>query len=123
MALFLLVFAVCLLVFGTMIGILLVSRTPRYRTEPEDLLAVFDKTLNGYVTETEWNAIVGYPVRHDDYLEGVRRRAQQLMSDYGRPWQVSHGGSLLSRTGRQELAILRDHLAARDALRQDPHRS
>ncbi|SDX84113.1 hypothetical protein SAMN05443545_107300 [Aidingimonas halophila] len=122
MALFFLVFSVCLLIFGSMIGILLVSRTPRYRTEPEDLLALFDKTIKGYVTETEWNAIVGHPVRHDDYLESVRRRAQYLMDEYGRPWQVSQGGSLLSRTGRKELAALRDHLASHDALRHQQER-
>lgn len=118
MALFLLVFAVCLLVICSMVGIMMLSRTPRYRTEPHHLLALFDKTLEGRVSETEWHTLIGYPVRHDDYLEGVRRRAQRLMDEHGRPWQAAQGGSLLSRTGREELRALRDHLAARMALRE-----
>lgn len=122
MALFLLVFAVCLLILGCMVAMLMMSRTPRYRTEPEDLLALFDRALEGTLSETEWNAVVGYPVRHDDYLEGVRRRAQHLMDEYGRPWQAAQGGSLFSRSGREELAALRDHLAARIALREQDAR-
>lgn len=122
MALFLLIFAVCLLVLCSMVGILLLSRTPRYRTEPKDLLALFDKALDGSVGETEWNTIIGYPVRHDDYLEGVRRRAQRLMDEHGRPWKAARGEPLLSPTGQTELAALREHLAAHTALREQQDR-
>ncbi|QEA40466.1 hypothetical protein FGL86_16220 [Pistricoccus aurantiacus] len=117
MAQFLLVFTVSLLVIGGMVAIMMVARTPRYRTEPNTLLDIFDKTLAGDVSETQWHAVVGYPIRHDDYLESVRRRAQGLMQEYGQPWQAAQGGFLLARTGREELKILRDHLAARTALR------
>lgn len=116
MATFLLVFAVCMLVICSMVGILLLSRTPRYRTEPKDLIALFDRTLEGHVSETEWNTIVGYPVRHDEYLENVRRRAQRLMDEYGQPWKAARGGPLLSHEGREELEALRNHLAAHTAL-------
>ncbi|MFC3283129.1 hypothetical protein [Litchfieldella rifensis] len=118
MALFLLVFAVCLLILCGMVGILLLSRTPRYRTEPKDLLALFDKAIDGSVGETEWHTIIGYPVRHDDYLEDVRRRAQRLMDEHGRPWKAARGEPLLSPAGQEELAALRDHLAAHTALRE-----
>lgn len=70
MALLLLVFAVCLLIIGSMVLILMFSHTPRYRTEPEHLLEAFDKALESRVSENEWNAVVGYPIRHDEYLEG-----------------------------------------------------
>lgn len=118
MALYLLVFAVCLLFFGTLVAVLMFSRTPRYRTEPEHLLELFDKALESRVSETEWNAIAGYPIRHDDYLDGVRRRAQRLMDEHGRHDRVSRGKPLLDATGQEELAALRDHLAAHTRLRR-----
>ncbi|MBZ9557394.1 MULTISPECIES: hypothetical protein [Modicisalibacter] len=118
MALYLLIFAVTLVVLGGSIALLMMARTPRYRTEPQHLLRLFDRVLEGKVSESEWHTVVGYPVRHDEYLEGVRRSAQQIMDEHGRPWQLAHGGSLLSRTGREELATLRDHLASHTALEE-----
>lgn len=123
MATFLLIFAVCFLIIGSMVGIMMLSRTPRYRTEAHDLIALFDKALSCTLTETEWNTIIGYPVRHDEFLEGVRRRAQHLMEEHGRPWQAAQGGSLFSRSGREDLQVLRDHLASRTALREARGRS
>ncbi|WP_252109731.1 MULTISPECIES: hypothetical protein [unclassified Halomonas] len=118
MALYLLVLGVCLLVIGSVLIILMTTSTPRYRTEPKDLLALFDKALESRVSETEWNAMIGYPIRHDEYLDGVRRRASQLMEEYGRRWQIAQGKPLLNAAGQQELQALRDHLAAHTALRQ-----
>lgn len=118
MALYLLVLAVCLLVIGSVLVLLLVSRTPRYRTEPEHLLEIFDKALESRVSETEWNTIIGYPIRHDEYLEGVRRRADRLMDEHGRHGRLARGKPLLDATGQEELAALRDHLAARLRLQQ-----
>ncbi|SDK73226.1 hypothetical protein [Billgrantia gudaonensis] len=113
MALFLLVLAVCLLVIGSVVVLLLVSRTPRYRTEPEHLLELFDQALENRVNESEWHAVIGYPIRHDEYLEGIRRRAYRLMDEHGRYGRMARGRSLLDATGHEELAALRDHLAAR----------
>jgi hypothetical protein len=118
MALFLLIFAVCLLIIGGMVLILLYSHTPRYRTEPEHLLELFDKALESRVSENEWDAIMGYPIRHDDYLDGIRRRAKRLMDEHGRRWQVAQGKPLLDTTGQEELAALRDHLAAHTRLQR-----
>jgi hypothetical protein len=116
MALFLLVFAVCMVVFGGMLAILLYSGTPRYRTEPRHLIALFDKALNDQLDETEWNAVIGYPIRHDDYLDGIRRRAHRLMDEHGRHWRLKGGGTLLDETGHEELSALRTHLAAHTSL-------
>ncbi|RUR40924.1 hypothetical protein [Vreelandella populi] len=118
MALYLLVLGVCLLVIGAVLLVLMTVGTPRYRTEPKDLVALFDKALNSQVGETEWDAIIGYPIRHDEYLEGVRRRASHLMDLHGRRWQVAQGKPLLNAEGQAELQVLRDHLAAHTALRQ-----
>ncbi|MGM0834399.1 hypothetical protein M0220_01195 [Halomonas qinghailakensis] len=118
MALYLLVFGVCLLVIGAVLLILMTVGTPRYRTEPHDLLALFDKALESKVSETEWNAIIGYPIRHDEYLDSVRRRAAHLMDSYGRHWQIARSKPLLNQEGYTELKALRDHLAAHTALRQ-----
>ena len=118
MALYLLVFGVCVLVIGGVLAILLTSRTPRYRTEPQDMLILFDKALMSQISETEWNAIIGYPIRHNEYLDGVRRRASHLMDQHGRHWQVAQGKSLLDKEGQIVLKALRDHLAAHTALRQ-----
>ena len=118
MALYLLVFGVCLLVIASVVGILITARTPRYRTEAGVLLDLFDKALESQVGETEWNAVMGYPIRHDEYLDGVRRRAANLMERHGRRWQIAQGKPLLDETGRAELRALRDHLAAHTALRQ-----
>ncbi|WP_280551967.1 hypothetical protein [Halomonas sp. 25-S5] len=121
MALFLLVLVVCLVIFGGMIALLMLSGTPRYRTEPEHLLELFDKALESRVGETEWNTIIGYPIRHNDYLDGIRRRAQRLMDEHGRHGRVTRGKPLLDTIGQEELAALRDHLAAHTSLqrRQD----
>ncbi|MCA1768632.1 MAG: hypothetical protein LC652_01305 [Halomonas sp.] len=91
MALFLLVFIVCLIVFGGMVGLLLLSSTPRYRTEPTQLLELIDRALQSQVSETEWNAIIGYPIRHDDTLDDIRRRAQRLVDEYGNHGRVTRG--------------------------------
>lgn len=118
MALYLLVLGVCVVVIGSVLVILMTASTPRYRTEPKDLLALFDKALESRVGETEWNALIGYPIRHDEYLDGVRRRAAHLMDQHGRRWQIARGKPLLSATGQLELKALRDHLAAHTALRR-----
>ncbi|MDN3520082.1 hypothetical protein [Halomonas ramblicola] len=118
MALFLLVFAVCLLIFGGMLAILLLSGTPRYRTEPQQLLDLFDRALESQVGETEWNTVMDYPIRHDDYLDGVRRRARRLMDEHGNHGRATRGKPLLDAEGREELKALRDHLASRQALHE-----
>ncbi|WP_300273223.1 hypothetical protein [Halomonas sp.] len=118
MALYLLVFVVCLLIFGGMVGLLLLSSTPRFRTDPERLLTLFDQALESRVDESEWNAIMGYPIRHDDYLDGVRRRAQRLMDEHGNHGRAARGKPLLDEKGHDELEALRAHLARRQALRE-----
>nr|WP_298059274.1 hypothetical protein [uncultured Halomonas sp.] len=118
MALYLLVFGVCVLVIGAVILVLMTSSTPRYRTEPKDLIALFDKALNSQVSETEWNALIGYPIRHNEYLDGIRRRAAHLMEQHGRHWLIAQGKPLLNQEGQAELKALRDHLSAHTALRQ-----
>lgn len=121
MALFLLVFAVCLVIFGGMVALLLLSRTPRFRTEPDHLLTLFDKALASEVGETEWNTVIDYPIRHDDTLEGVRRRAKRIMDEHGRHGRVARGKPLLDATGHEELDALRQHLAAHTALKRRQH--
>ncbi|WP_110687979.1 hypothetical protein [Salinicola aestuarinus] len=123
MLLYLLVFAVCLLITLFTVIALMVSRTPRYRTQASDLLALFDDVLSNRASEAQWHTLIGYPIRHDPYLENLRRRCQHLMEQYGRPWQVAQGGSLLSRDGRDELLGLRDHLAAHTALTPGEYRA
>ncbi|APE29913.1 hypothetical protein BOX17_02410 [Halomonas aestuarii] len=118
MSMFLLVLVVCLVIFGGMVALLMLSGTPRFRTEPEHLLELFDKALESHVNETEWNTVIGYPIRHDDYLEGIRRRAQRLMDEHGRHGRVTRGKPLLDSEGQEELAALRDHLAAHTALQR-----
>ncbi|MCL5427201.1 MAG: hypothetical protein M1154_16575 [Gammaproteobacteria bacterium] len=118
MALYLLVLGVCLLVLGSVMLVLMTSSTPRYRTEPKDLIALFDKALASQVTETEWNTIIGYPIRHNEYLDGIRRRAAHLMDQHGRRWLIAQGKPLLNQEGQAELKALRDHLSAHTALRQ-----
>ncbi|GGW25167.1 hypothetical protein [Vreelandella hamiltonii] len=118
MALYLLVFGVCVVVIGGVLLALMTASTPRYRTEPQDLIALFDKALASQVSETEWNTIIGYPIRHDEYLDNIRRRASHLMDSHGRRWQIAQGKPLLNATGQEELQALRDHLVAHTALRQ-----
>ncbi|AQU82874.1 MAG: hypothetical protein JJT87_00245 [Halomonas sp.] len=122
MALYLLVLGVCLLVIGCVFLALVTAGTPRYRTEANDLLSLFDKALNSQVSETEWNTIIGYPIRHDEYLDSIRRRAMHLMDIHGRRWQIAQGKPLLNQEGHAELTVLRDHLAAHTALRQAQQR-
>lgn len=119
MALFLVVFAVCMLIFGGVALILLLTHTPRYRTEPEHLLDLFDKALDNRVGETEWNALIDYPIRHDEYLENVRRRARYLMDEHGWHGRVARGKQLFDDEGQKELSALRQHLAARTRIKRE----
>lgn len=118
MALFLLVFAVCLLIFGAVIALLLLSGTPRYRTEPHQLLELIDGALESRINETEWNTIIDYPIRHDETLDGIRRRARRLVDEHGNHGRVTRGKPLLDATGQEELQALRDHLSRHLALRE-----
>lgn len=117
MALYLLVFAVCMLVIGSVLAVLMLSRTPRYLTRADDLLTLFARALDNSVSETEWNTIMGYPIRHDEYLESVRRRALQVMEEHGRHGRAQRGGELLDAEGHSELQAMHDHLRARTELR------
>ena len=54
MALYLLVFGVCLLVMGAVLLVLMNAGTPRYRTEPNHLLQVFDRVLTSHSMATLW---------------------------------------------------------------------
>ncbi|MDH4572614.1 hypothetical protein [Salinicola acroporae] len=116
MPLFFVVFLVCLLISLATVAALMLSRTPRYRTQSQDLLDLFDAVLDNRASEARWHTLIGYPIRHDAYLENLRRCSQHLMETHGRPWQAAQGGSLFSRRGREELMALRDHLAAHQAL-------
>lgn len=118
MALYFLIFAICLIVVGGTVALMMSVRTPRYRTEPKHLLALFERVLANQATENEWDSVVGYPIRHNDYLESVRCSAQRLMDEHGRPWRAAQGESMLSRAGQKELSVLRDHLAAHITLQE-----
>lgn len=118
LSLFLLVFAVCLVIFLAVLAVLMLSGTPRYRTEPRHLLDLFDRALDSTVSEDEWNAVILYPIRHDEYLEGIRRRARHLVEEHGRFGRVSRGKSLLDPAGHEDLRALRDHLAAHTRLQE-----
>ena len=120
LSLFLLVFVVCLVVFVAVLAVLMLSGTPRYRTEPQHLLDLFDRALDSTVGEDEWNAVILYPIRHDEYLDGVRRRARSLVEEHGRFGRVIRGKALLDSAGQEDLRALRDHLAARIRLREQP---
>src|SRR5690554_6434371 len=98
MALFLLVFAVCLLIFGRMTALLLLSGQPRHHTEPAQLLALNDRALASEVGDTEWNAIIGYPHRHDETRDDIRRRAQRLVDAHGSHGRASRRRPLLDAT-------------------------
>ncbi len=116
MAIFALTFVVCLLICGFMVTALILSRTPRYRTSADDLLALLDEALENRVSEARWHTIIGYPIRHDPYLENVRRRCQVIMDEYGQPWRLQQGGNLFSSAGIEEIRALRQHLTARLSL-------
>lgn len=118
MALYFVIFVICLVIVGGTIALLMTVRTPRYRTEPKHLLTLFDRVLANQATENEWHTVVGYPIRHDEYLEGIRRSAQRLMDEHARPWKSSQDRVALSAAGQEELVALRTHLAARIDLQE-----
>lgn len=112
MLLYLMIFAICLAIIGGSMALMMTARTPRYRTEPRQLLRLFERVLAEKASQSEWVTIVGYPIRHDAYLEDVRRRAQLIMDEHARPWQAARGGPLLSRSGYEQLGELHDRLSA-----------
>ncbi|MCM2971226.1 hypothetical protein [Larsenimonas suaedae] len=119
MAIYLLTFIVCLTISSFMVvALVLTRRTSRYRTDPEQLLSLIDSALACTLSENEWNAVIGYPIRHDPYLESLRRRCQAIMDNHGQPWLVERNGRLFSTQGMSELEAIRVHLNARLTLRR-----
>ncbi|WP_158773254.1 hypothetical protein [Cobetia sp. L2A1] len=113
MSIFIITFVVCLIVCLATVGMLMLARTPRFRTDFSDIARVLDQASSGEISENEWHTVIGYPIRHDEYLESLRRRCQGIFDNHARPWQVAQGGALFSREGREELSILLGHLRAR----------
>lgn len=117
---YLLTLAVCLVIILFMVLALVLSRTPRYRTTSEDLIALLDDVLAWRASEQRWLSVIGYPIRHDPALENIRRRCQAVMDAHGQVWRQPQGGPLLSRAGLEEIAALLEHLKAHHALRERP---
>ncbi|NHH86665.1 hypothetical protein F8A90_05610 [Cobetia sp. cqz5-12] len=113
MSIFIITFVVCLIVTVGTVAMLMMSRTPRFRTDYSDIARVLDQAISGEINENEWHSVIGYPIRHDEYLESLRRRCQGIFDNHARPWQLAQGGALFSRAGRDELNVLLGHLRAR----------
>ena len=68
MSIFIITFVVCLIVTVGTVAMLMMSRTPRFRTDYSDIARVLDQAISGEINENEWHSVIGYPIRHDEYL-------------------------------------------------------
>lgn len=107
MASFLVVIAlVTLFFFGFVLLFIRLGRNPIYRTNKARVLQLFDRVLEGHAADIEWRTFLSVPIRHDEFLEDIRQRAEILDDEFGR--QVR--GYLLTRDGREKLRELRVEL-------------
>lgn len=66
------------IVIGVVVWVLSRVRTPRYRLRRENIIALFERILDGKATVHDWNIFVSMPIRYDPELEAVRRRCMIL---------------------------------------------
>lgn len=99
--------------FALVLGLLFWARTPRYRIERSNVIALLELVLKGEATENDWRVFASVPLGHDPELDRVRNRCLDIEErEYlgARP-----PGFLFREQGLEELQELLDQLRARDA--------
>lgn len=88
-------------IFVIVLVLLLWVRTPRYRIERSNVVALLQLVVEGRASENDWRVFVAVPLRHDLQLEAIRERCMDIEErEYIGP---SRSGYLFSSRGLAEL--------------------
>src|SRR5690606_41622699 len=80
-------------------------RTPRYRIQRHNVIALLELVLQGRASENDWRVFAAIPLRHNPALEEVRERCMDIEErEYIGP---GRNGFLFSQKG---LGVLREIL-------------
>lgn len=85
--------------------------TPVYRLDKQNLVTLLTLVVEGRATENDWQVFLGMPIRHNEQLEEVRRRCDELSEhEY-----IGGKGYLLTEIGIKEVSrILTDLIGEKE---------
>ncbi len=90
-----------ILIFIVVLVALVWVRTPRYRIEPHNVIALLELVLNGQASENDWRVFAAIPLRHNPELEEIRERCMDIEErEYIGP---GRNGFLFTQDGLNEL--------------------
>lgn len=100
---------------GAVLLVLLKVRTPYYRPSRQRAIQILQWVLMGQATANDWRIFCDFPARHDELLESVRLRCEQIEEDCYTG--DTHPPYLFSAEGRARLRDLLDELMRAPPLR------
>jgi len=90
-----------ILIFIAVLVVLTWVRTPRYRIQRHNVIALLELVLQGRASENDWRVFAAIPLRHNPALEEVRERCMDIEErEYIGP---GRNGFLFSQKGLDEL--------------------
>lgn len=104
-----------LLLSGAVLLVLLLVRTPYYRPSRQRAIQTLQWVLMGQATANDWRIFCDFPARHDELLESVRLRCEQIEEECYTG--DTHPPYLFSTDGRARLRELLDELMQAAPLR------
>lgn len=104
-------------VIGLVVWVLIRVRTPRYRVRRENIVALFERVLDGTATANDWNIFVSIPIRYDPELEAVRRRCMIIEEQHfiGNTSGQRRGRYLFTEQGLEKLRAMLKELEDKTA--------
>src|SRR5690606_40107181 len=67
-----------ILIFIAVLVVLAWVRTPRYRIQRHNVIALLELVLQGRASENDWRVFAAIPLRHNPALEEVRERCMDI---------------------------------------------
>lgn len=95
---------ICLLVFIALMWV----KTPYYRLSEKQVAQLLEWMLLGQASENDWQVFCEMPIRHNELLESIRLRCQEIDEAYA----IGDGpsGVLLNQAGLSAVRELLDQL-------------
>src|SRR5690606_4291780 len=90
-----------ILIFIAVLVVLIWVRTPRYRIQRRNVIALLELVLSGQASENDWRVFAAIPLRHNPELEEIRERCMDIEErEYIGP---GRNGFLFTQKGLNEL--------------------
>lgn len=97
-----------ILIFIGILVVLMWVRTPRYRIQRHNVIALLELVLNGQASENDWRVFAAIPLRHNPELDEIRERCMDIEErEYIGP---GRSGLLFSQQGLDELREILQNL-------------